>query len=159
MSYEEIVESRIREAQEQGAFHGLRGEGRPLRLDNSEKIAGDRWAGFRLLSNAGFLPEWLQLAKEIEERTHDLARIDARHASLVDLARDTGDWRGLRSSLRSCRVLYEQRARELRACQDRFNIEAPRIQDERPAIWVEFHLRRLDGRVAAAGGPEDYYSA
>jgi hypothetical protein len=153
VSFEEIVESRIRDAQEQGAFRGLAGEGRPLNLDETHRLAGDRWAAFRVLENANMLPEWLELAKDIERWQQELARADRRHADVVALGRSSGDWAPLLPSLRARRRDCELIARELRARQDRFNIEAPSFAGERPAIWVEYHLEKLDRTVAEAGGP------
>ncbi len=58
-----LVEERIREAQEGGAFRNLTGEGRPLPPD--EGGPSDVWAAHRILKKNGLLPDWLQLRKEI----------------------------------------------------------------------------------------------
>ena len=62
--WEDLAEQRIRAAQEEGLFDDLPGRGQPLALDDNP-LAGDMQAGFRLLKNAGFVPEWIELDKEI----------------------------------------------------------------------------------------------
>ena len=58
------VDTAIREAGERGEFDDLPGRGQPLRLDDNP-FAGDRALGFRVLKNAGVLPYWMELEKEI----------------------------------------------------------------------------------------------
>ncbi len=58
------VDTAIREAQQRGEFDDLPGQGHPLRLDDNP-FAGDRAMGFRVLKNAGVLPYWMELEKEI----------------------------------------------------------------------------------------------
>src|SRR5215211_1110298 len=62
--WEDLAEQRIRAAQEEGLFDDLPGRGQPLTLDDNP-LAGDMQTGFRLLKNAGFVPEWIELDKEI----------------------------------------------------------------------------------------------
>ena len=117
-----------------------------------EALAGENWLGFKVLQNGGLLPEWLMLAKEIEaDRLHLLA-LDARHAEAVELAASSGAWDAHAPSIERCREAFESAAIALRRKQDRFNQDAPSVQLERPGIWIEHHLARLDARVAEARG-------
>lgn len=149
-----MVESQIQEAMEAGAFDNLPGAGQPLPANKHEQLAGNNWLGFKVLQNGGMLPEWLSLAREIEEDGKVLARIEARFTDLVAGAAITGDWELVRPGLRHALAQYEESARALRRKQDRFNITAPAIRCERPAIWVEFHLRRMRESAVAAGADE-----
>lgn len=64
MSFERIAEEKIREAIEQGAFANVKGMGKPLSsLDDD--FAGDDWIGLHVLRQNGFLPEWLELRKQV----------------------------------------------------------------------------------------------
>ncbi len=148
MSFEELIESRIRDAVAEGAFDNLKGAGQPLRFRDEDALAGDNWLGFKVLENGGLLPEWLMLAKEIEADREHLRRLDARHAEAVDLAASSANWAAHASTIRERRDAFEKAARALRRKQDRFNHDAPTIRLERPAIWVEHHLARLDARLA-----------
>jgi hypothetical protein len=101
------------------------------------------------------LPAWLMLAREIEDDQRRLDELDARHAEAVALAAEWGDWPGCVRAIRYYRRAFEDAARALRKKQDRFNHDAPGIRSERPAIWVDYHLERLDRRLREAGAPDD----
>ena len=69
--FEKIIESRIKKAQEQGAFDNLPGSGKPLRLDDDRHIPEDLRLAHKVLKNADCLPPEVQLRKEIQT-TEDL---------------------------------------------------------------------------------------
>ena len=152
MRFEQLVENRILEAIEEGVFEGLAGEGAPLALRDADQLAGDLWLAHHVLGNAGALPEWLELARTIERDREGLAGIEAEHGALVERARRTGEWRRLAPLIAERRREFAAAARTLRAKQDRYNMEAPSVANERPAIWVEERLRMLDARVREARG-------
>ena len=54
-------------------------------------------------------------------------------------------------SVARARARYAAFAHEIRAMQQRFNHDAPGTRSQRPEIWVEYHLERLDRRAAGAG--------
>jgi hypothetical protein len=64
MAFEHIAEQKIREAIEQGEFSNLPGAGKPLAVLDDHHV-GDDWAGLHMLRENGFLPEWLELRKQI----------------------------------------------------------------------------------------------
>ncbi len=152
MRFEQLVENRILEAIEEGVFAGLPGEGAPLQLRDADRLAGDLWLAHHVLGNAGALPEWLELARTIEDDRRRLAAIEGEHEVLVERARSTGEWRRLAPLIAERRREFAAAARSLRAKQDRYNMESPGFLNERPAIWVEERLRLLDARVREARG-------
>ena len=156
MSIERAIESQIQDAMAAGVFDNLPGAGKPLSLGDAESLAGDNWLGFRVLQNGGMLPEWLNLAKDIERDRERLDSIDAEHRALCDAAARQAGWNGHWSSVARLRTRYEELARSLRKHQDRFNHDAPGMRSQRPAIWVEHHLERLDRRAHEAGAPEGF---
>lgn len=148
MAYRDLVESRIQEAMAAGHFSNLRGEGQRQRYDDAESLAGEQWLGHKMLKDANLLPEWLMLARDIERALEQLASLDRSHAELTDSARETGRWESTLPAISRLRAKYEEQARAVRRMQDRFNHDAPSIRLERPAIWVEHHLDRLDCRLS-----------
>ncbi|MGH2633015.1 MAG: DnaJ family domain-containing protein [Tepidiformaceae bacterium] len=154
MGLEQLIETQIQEAMEAGAFDHLPGAGKPLAWSDLERLAGDNWLGYKVLQNGGMLPEWLGLAREIERDQEQLARLDERHASLCDSANAEDDWPRYLPGIRVLLSRYEDAARELRKKQDRFNMSAPSLRSERPAIWVEHHLARLRARMPDAPSSE-----
>src|SRR4051812_10165575 len=64
-SWENLIEERIREAQERGEFANLGGPGKAL--DLSGDTTDPNWMANRALKNAGFVPPALDLGHEIDE--------------------------------------------------------------------------------------------
>ena len=88
-----IAEQRIREACERGDFDSLPGAGKPLELEDDSHIPEDLRMAYKLLKNAGYVPEEVLDRKEAQsivdalEKCGDeqeklevvIARIKARH--------------------------------------------------------------------------------
>lgn len=62
--WESWVDQQIREAQERGVFDQLPGRGRPLNL-TPNPYAQDQEMAFKILRDAGYAPEWIELDKVI----------------------------------------------------------------------------------------------
>ena len=60
-----IAEQRIREAMERGEFDNLPFHGKPIKLDDLAGVPEHLRMGYKILKNAGVLPEEMQLKKEI----------------------------------------------------------------------------------------------
>ncbi len=65
--WESWIDEQIREAQAQGQFDNLPGKGKPLDL-TPNPFAGDREMAFKVLRDAGYAPEWIELDKAIRFR-------------------------------------------------------------------------------------------
>lgn len=138
-----LVEERIREAMERGDFDHLQGEGKPLDLDENP-YAGDRALAFHLLKSQNFLPQELELGREIDadlKRAEGiLAEFRRKRASLkqwqqASLSRDplarwrlpsTGEAQQSYQKMREDYARrYEQALREVRSKILTLNIIAP----------------------------------
>lgn len=65
---ERIALEKIRDSMGRGEFKNLKGMGKPLQLENDNPVLDDMQQKLnRLLSNAGFAPEWISLDKEIRQ--------------------------------------------------------------------------------------------
>lgn len=60
-----LAEAKIKEAIKAGDLDNLPGKGRPLQLEDLSRVPEDLRTGFKMMKNAGFLPEELQLKKEM----------------------------------------------------------------------------------------------
>jgi hypothetical protein len=60
-----IAEARIKEAIERGDFDNLPGQGQPLRLEDLSHVPPELRAAYSILKHNGFLPEEMELQKEI----------------------------------------------------------------------------------------------
>ncbi|MDZ7291107.1 MAG: DUF1992 domain-containing protein [candidate division KSB1 bacterium] len=73
-AFESIVEEKIREAIAAGEFDHLPGKGKPLSFDDSPSWRPEERLAYLVLKNANYLPEPLQLRKELEIALHELDR-------------------------------------------------------------------------------------
>lgn len=69
--FDQIVEERIRAAQQRGEFNNLPGSGKPLSYSDESRIPEDLRMAYKILKNADCLPPEVELKKEIS-RTEDL---------------------------------------------------------------------------------------
>ena len=60
-----IAEQKIRKAMERGEFDNLSYHGKPLKLDDLTGVPAHLRMGYKILKNAGILPEEMQLKKDI----------------------------------------------------------------------------------------------
>jgi hypothetical protein len=122
-----LIEEKIERAKQDGFFERLKGEGKPLRDDQSE-LAGDDWLAYHMMQEAGALPEWLSLRKDIAERKpkalsfRDEA-VDRLNSLPNRLWADDARLRRLFS-------LYKESAREVNLLIDQHNHCCPSIRHE-----------------------------
>lgn len=62
-----LAEERIEQVRARGELDDLPGRGRPLRLDDDAMVPADLRPAYRLLKNAGYLPEEMQLRRDIHD--------------------------------------------------------------------------------------------
>ena len=86
--FEKIIESRIKKAQEDGAFDDLPGSGLPLPPEGDQQVPEELRLAHKVLKNAGCLPPEVQLRKEIrttEELLEGLTDTRQRYRTLKKL--------------------------------------------------------------------------
>ena len=87
----ELIERQIQKAQLSGQMDGLEGEGKPLpdRTGDAFVDDGDA-AGFRMMAQAGVLPEEIEIKKQMDAhraRVADLTDEADRKAAMAELSR------------------------------------------------------------------------
>lgn len=65
MSLEKLLDEQIKNAIAEGKFDNLKGAGKPLNLDDYFAAPEDIRVGYTLLKNNDFVPEEIELLKEI----------------------------------------------------------------------------------------------
>ena len=86
-----LAERRMQAARLKGGLQGLAGEGKPLpdRPGDAFVSAGEA-VGFRIMAEAGVLPEEITLKKQVQAQRENLARLTdeaERKAAMAELAR------------------------------------------------------------------------
>ncbi len=69
-----IAEQKIQEAIEEGQFDNLPGKGKPLVFEDDFTTPAHLRLANKVLKNAGVLPEWMQLQKDISEERQEAIR-------------------------------------------------------------------------------------
>ena len=137
--WDNLIEDKIRTAQEAGQFDNLRGAGRPFQWNDDSR--DEDWLGNHLLHNAGVLPEWLQLRKEIAiERPSVVEALGTYWRQREKL--DPGDRRQA-ALLARLEAEYAARAREINRKIDLHNLRCPSLAHEMPRYPEDLIRRRL----------------
>ena len=94
--WEKWVDQQIREAQEKGEFDNLPGAGKPIDLTPNPYDQGQELS-FKILKDAGFAPEWIELDKAIRSRIRNaraalLRQFQWREARLSELSERSDSW-------------------------------------------------------------------
>jgi hypothetical protein len=80
MNLRPIIERRIADAQDEGKFRDLQGEGKPQDLEENPFEPPEWRVGFKVLRNAGYVPAWIELAREIDAELAAAEREAAEYA-------------------------------------------------------------------------------
>jgi hypothetical protein len=107
MSLDWLVDEMIRDAMARGEFDNLPGHGKPQNLDSYFAVPEDLRMAWSVLRNAGYLPEEVQLMKEIAALKERLA-LAPRDADRAKLKKE------LDEKVLSLNVVMEQRQRARR---------------------------------------------
>jgi hypothetical protein len=121
-----LIERRIREAMDEGAFDDLPHRGRRLPLED-DSMAGDWALAHRMLRNAGLAPAWIEADKVARERLGSIGRQRAR-ADLVRIVADAN------------RAITQ------------LNAEAPTDRQHRRQVDLASELKRFDSVARERSG-------
>lgn len=129
---ETLIERQIREATEEGRFDDLPHQGQRLPLGD-DSAAGDRASAFRLLKNAGYAPEWIEVDKEVR------ALLERREAILARAPRAASEF-----ARRRDRAELERIDRDHNRAVLRLNTLAPTTRQHREMLSLDDDLADLD---------------
>jgi DnaJ family protein C protein 28 len=153
------IDQQIHEAQRQGAFDDLPGKGRPLDL-TPNPYAQDREMAYKILKNAGYAPEWIELDKAIrgklERARASLARSrEWRQARLAELADRRDSWsvaeqERVQLSWQSAVAAFEAEIAAINAEIADLNLKVPAPRFQRSKIDAARELARVEEGSPAA---------
>ena len=104
--FDSLVEARIERAIARGELSGLPGQGRPFALDDESFVAPELRLAHRILKNAGYVPEEVELRRQIACLG---ALVDAAQGAERAGAIKRRDWLRARLAVRGHDArLYEQ---------------------------------------------------
>jgi hypothetical protein len=83
-AWEWIAERRIEEAMARGAFDCPSWVGKPLPLDQDAAVPAEQRLAWRILRNAGFVPEEVQLRRDLADLLARAAQAGARERPALE---------------------------------------------------------------------------
>jgi hypothetical protein len=137
---ETLIERKIREAMEEGAFDDLPHQGARLPLQD-DSAAGEWALAYRMLRNANAAPPWIESDKAVR------ALLDERDRLFVRAAR-----RSAQGNARA-RVELVRIVEDVNRAIERVNAEAPTERQHRRPLDLTVELDRLE-RAARGETPE-----
>lgn len=160
MSWIEIIADRkIRDAQDEGAFDNLEGQGKPLHLESDPRVPPEQRAAYRMMKEARLLPDWIQLDKEIrhkEEQWHErverFAQAQEGERRRLEALRSRGIERELDRRRDVFLVEAARSLREVNQAIERLNLIVPTTTRQRMVIDIRTRMEALEARFPA-GAP------
>ena len=73
-TYQSIIDQQVKQAEAEGKFNNLPGQGRPQRLDDDAHVPPEDRTGYRMLQGNGFSLPWIEVRRDIDE---ERMRIDS----------------------------------------------------------------------------------
>jgi DnaJ family protein C protein 28 len=151
--WESWIDQQIRDAQERGAFDNLPGKGQPIDL-TPNPYAQDREMAFKILKDAGYAPDWIELDKAIrgklDQAWASLARSwEWRELRLAELADHTDSWgvaeqgRVLADWQRAV-VMFEEQVAAINAEIADLNLKVPAPRFQRSQVDAAREVARLE---------------
>lgn len=148
-----IAERKINEWIDNGGLIDIPGSGRPQKLDDDPFVPDDMRLSFKILKNAGVVPDWAELGNAIDvERDaiddwieRNVRALNEREYStssgVGNLAAVTGRARARR--VKSVVAVYRQRLERLNALIDRLNVAAPVSIIQRQPVGIKRAVANL----------------
>lgn len=153
MNWSLIIEKKIRDAQAEGKFDNLQGQGRPLNLDENP-FEDPAWRlANHLLKENGFRPDWLEddvaLREKLAQTRAALTRSRDWRASALEVISARDDAEAKQQRVWIAEVWDRAQARfceslaQINAGIANLNLKAPHIRFQRLKLVVEDELRKI----------------
>jgi DnaJ family protein C protein 28 len=150
--WESWIDQQVREAQERGAFDNLPGKGKRLDLAPNP-YAPDQELAFKILKDAGFAPEWIELDKAIRAKVSLARQLLARQwgwyqGRMEELAGRRDSWseaeqRRALAGWQQATTVFEQEIANINSEIASLNLKVPAPRFQRAKIDPLEELRRL----------------
>jgi hypothetical protein len=145
-SWEDWIEEKIREAQKQGLFDNLRGQGRPLPHRRNPFLPEEQQLAYDLLRDSGHTLPWIEEGREIDARIARARRLLQRRYAWYRAERDRRPghelpaleqvWRGYRQE-------FEEEVEAINAAIRIYNLKVPSVMLHKHILILEEEYDRL----------------
>jgi DnaJ family protein C protein 28 len=151
--WESWVDQQIREAQERGEFDNLPGTGKPIDL-TPNPYAQERELAFKVLKDAGYAPEWIELDKAIRNKLQSARAVLSRQwqwreARLSELSGQSDSWseaerRRVQAGWQDAVATFERELQTINREITDLNLKAPSTQFHRSKLDAAHELARFE---------------
>jgi hypothetical protein len=132
-NWKSLVDKLLEEAQNDGQFNNLRGEGQPLKFEDESHIPHELRMAHRLLKEHDLVPEWIMLRQDIEKARAKLMDTIARGWKTYQNAQAAADRSAApfeqrqqaETNWRQSQGRYQQAADKLNSEILRYNLKVP----------------------------------
>ena len=145
-SWEDWVEEKIRQAQEQGLFDDLKGKGKPLPNRRNPFLREDRQLAYDLLRDSGHTLPWIEEGKAIDARLHKARLVLQRRYQWYRRERErrpAHQLLGLEEVWRQYRQEFEAEVEAINASIRIYNLKVPNLAFHKPIILLDEEYDRL----------------
>jgi DnaJ family protein C protein 28 len=154
LTWQSWVDRQIREAQERGEFEDLPGIGQPIDLTPNPFAKGQEIA-FKVLQDAGFAPDWIELDKAIRRKLEKARAALSRNwtwreARLAELADQTEKWalaeqQRVLAGWRQAVASFEEEVEAINKEIAELNLKVPSPQLQRSKVDAAREMADLQG--------------
>ena len=142
----DFIEQQIRESMDRGDFDNLPGRGKPQEFAQPHGDPALEMAN-KIVRDAGFVPAWLDLEKDIEHQQQEAEKAVLRSWRWRETNRGDAieDPRWVEAEWRKARELFEQRLAAINARILSYNLllPPPLLHKQRPRLRVESEFAKL----------------
>jgi hypothetical protein len=149
-----VADRKIREAMDEGKFDNLPGKGQPLVFEDDPLTPPHLRLANRILKNAGALPEWVQVQKDIDQMCQETTalreRLCAEHQERATRLAGRPDthpevqafavWHA------KSRALYQRHLKSVNTAILKLSLLAPRGANGRAPYRIELEMAAFDAR-------------
>ena len=158
--WESWIDQLIREAQERGEFENLPGMGQPIDLTPNPYAQGQEMA-FKVLQDAGFAPDWIELDKAVREKVGKARAALSRswmwrEARLAELAGHAEKWalaeqRRVQAGWEQAVASFEEEVASINEEIADLNLKVPSPQFQRPKVNAAREIANVKGERCESG--------
>jgi DnaJ family protein C protein 28 len=148
MDCRDIVERRIQEAQKEGQFDDLPGKGKPLDLLENPFVKPEWRLAHRMLKNAGFTLDWIELDKTIQAEVAQCQKLLKDQLLWAGKVLSSTDGRDdidadLEDAYRWTVADYIERAKKLNEKIELFNLMVPLVHLQKHKVHIDEALLKF----------------
>jgi len=121
--WQSLIDQQIKQAQTEGEFSKLPGEGKPLNLNDDLHTPDHLRAAYRIMKNANVVPDWMVVSKELDEKRAQLLN-DLQRAARSYAASQKANLSGERAWKRA-QKLFREGAQTYNKQALNYNLKAP----------------------------------